>query len=88
MSKFEKDLAKLKQNPKNVHFEELEKILLRFGFTKRQRGSSHAVFTKGKNVLTVPIKRPFLKSVYVRQALAVIEDMIDLDEQEGNKGVK
>ena len=46
------------------------------------------MFTKGKNVLTVPIKRPFLKSVYVRQALAVIEDMIDLDEQEGNKGVK
>jgi predicted RNA binding protein YcfA (HicA-like mRNA interferase family) len=80
MSKFEKDLAKLKQNPKNVHFEELEKILLRFGFTKRQRGSSHVVFTKGKNILTVPIKRPFLKAVYVKQALEVIEEIIDLDE--------
>ena len=80
MSKYEKDIAKLKQNPKNVHFEELEKILLRFGFTKRQSGSSHVVFTKGKNVLTVPIKRPFLKSVYIKQALAVIEEIIDLDE--------
>jgi predicted RNA binding protein YcfA (HicA-like mRNA interferase family) len=80
MSKFEKDLAKLKHNPKNVHFEELEKILLRFGFTKRQRGSSHVVFTKGKNILTVPIKRPFLKAVYVKQALEVIEEIIDLDE--------
>ena len=80
MSKFEKDIAKLKQNPKNVHYEELEKILLRFGFTKRQKGSSHVVFTKGKNVLTVPIKRPFLKSIYVQQALEVIEDIIDLNE--------
>ena len=80
MSKFEKDLAKLKQNPKNVHYKELEKILLRFGFTKRQKGSSHVVFTKGKNVLTVPIKRPFLKFIYVQQALEVIEDIINLDE--------
>lgn len=80
MTKFEKDIAKLKQNPKNVHYEELEKILLRFGFTKRQKGSSHVVFTKGKNVLTVPIKRPFLKTIYVKQALEVIEDIFDLDE--------
>jgi len=58
----------------------LEKILLRFGFTKRQRGSSHVVFTKGKNILIVPIKRPFLKAVYVKQALEVIEEIIDLDE--------
>jgi hypothetical protein len=39
MSKKEKALAKLRQNPKHVRFEEIEKILLRLGFKKRQDGT-------------------------------------------------
>jgi len=79
MSKFEKELARLKQNPKNVRYEELEKILLRIGFSKRQRGTSHVVFRKEAVILTVPIKKPFLKSIYVKKTLDVIEKMIDLE---------
>lgn len=88
MSKFEKDLAKLKQNPKNVRYEELEKILLRIGFTNRQKGTSHVVFTKGKNIITIPTNRPFLKSVYIKQALEVIEEIIDLDELGNLRGTR
>lgn len=36
MSKREKAIAKLRQNPKNVRFEEIETILNRLGFVKRQ----------------------------------------------------
>jgi hypothetical protein len=35
MTKKEKALARIRQNPKHVRFEELETILLRLGFKKR-----------------------------------------------------
>ena len=82
MSKFEKELLKLRQNPKNIRFEDLEKILLRLGFSKRQKGTSHVVFRKETQILTVPIKRPFLNVVYIKMALEVIEKFIDFDEIE------
>jgi len=68
MSKFEKELARLRQNPKNVRYEELEKILLKIGFSKRQSGTSPVVFRKDDIILTVPVKKPFLKSIYVKKA--------------------
>lgn len=81
MSKREKAIAKLRQNPKNVRFEEIESILIGIGFTKRQEGTSHAVFTCGKHRLTVPHRKPFVLPVYIKQVLAEI-DKIDLEEAE------
>ncbi len=81
MSKFEKELARLRQNPKNVRYEELEKILLKIGFSKRQSGTSHVVFRKDDIILTVPVKKPFLKLIYVKKALEVIERIMEFDDR-------
>ncbi|WP_366924314.1 hypothetical protein MFMK1_001300 [Metallumcola ferriviriculae] len=45
MTKLEKLLQKVKNNPKQVRFQELDKILIRSGFTRRQPGigSSHYI---------------------------------------------
>jgi len=86
MSKFEKDLAKLKQNPKNVRYEELEKILLRLGFTNRQNGTSHVVFKKDKFILPIPKNKPFIKPVYIKEAIKFIEIILDEDEIENFRG--
>jgi len=88
MSKFEKDLAKLKQNPKNVRYADLEKILLRLGFKNRQKGTSHVVFTYEENILTIPINRPFLKVVYVKKALETIEKIMDSEKFDNFRGEK
>ena len=54
VSKFEKLLERIKNNPKTVRFEEFEKIMLRYGFKESQsgKGSSHGRFIKisDKNV--------------------------------------
>ncbi len=84
MSKREKAIAKLRQNSKNVRFEEIESILIGIGFTKRQDGTSHAVFTYGRHRLTIPHRKPFVLSVYVKQVLAEI-DKIDLEEAESDQ---
>lgn len=49
----EKDLYRIKQNPKGVRFDQLEKIILRKGFKRVNISGSHYVYKKGSKILTV-----------------------------------
>ncbi len=83
MSKKDKLLAKIRKNPKSVRFEDLDAILARLGFQKRQKGS-HATYTRqGLPPLTIPHphRQPFVVPVYVKQFLAVIDELEDDDEE-------
>lgn len=75
MSKLEKLLDGIKNNPKSVRFDELDRILMSEGFTRRQpgSGSSHYIYSKGNTRLTVPYKKPYILEVYVKLVISVIE---------------
>ena len=75
MSKLEKLLLRIKNNPKTVRFDELDKILISEGFTKRQPGggSTHYTYSKGIIRLTVPYKKPYILETYVKLAISIIE---------------
>jgi hypothetical protein len=75
LGKLEKLLQKIKNNPKQVRFEELDRILTNAGFLKRQprKGSSHYTYTKGRTMVTVPYKQPHIKSAYVILVIKVLE---------------
>jgi len=76
MSKKKKLLDKMRRNPRNIRFEELENLLLAYGFEKRAGKGSHAIYKiRGKRPLTIPRKRPFLKPIYVKLALQMIEQL-------------
>lgn len=79
MSQLKKLLAKIKNNPKQVRFEELDKILIRAGFQRRQPGggSSHYVYTKGRAMIVVPYRQPHIKAVYVERAIRILEGEMD-----------
>jgi predicted RNA binding protein YcfA (HicA-like mRNA interferase family) len=79
MGRKEKLLAKMRQNPKNVRPEELERLLLRLGFEKRQGSGSHVIYKLDEFRLTVPYRKPFLKPIYIRLALEIIDEL-GLDE--------
>ncbi len=74
MTKREKRVKKLFQNPRTVSFKELDKVLRDFGFDMRQpgSGSSHYVYTKGSIQISVPFRRPFVKEVYVKRVIELI----------------
>ncbi len=74
MSKKEKRLRRLFQNPKTVSFKELDTVLKSFRFEVRQpkSGSSHHIYTKGDIQISVPFKRPYVKEVYVKRVLELI----------------
>jgi predicted RNA binding protein YcfA (HicA-like mRNA interferase family) len=76
MSKKDKALDRIRNNPKNVRFEDLQAILEDFGFSVRHRTGSHAVFFHGKHVVVVPFRKPFVKVAYVRLALTAIDDIL------------
>ena len=81
MSKKEKALAKLRQNPRHVRFEELESILLGLGFKKRQDGTSHAMFILGSHIVNIPKRKPFVKPKYVEFALEALDAIKELEEE-------
>lgn len=74
MTKRQKRIKKLFQNPKTVPFKELDRVLKDSGFTLRQpgSGSSHYVYTKGNIQISVPFRRPFVKEVYVKRVLELL----------------
>ena len=74
MTKREKRVRKLFQNPKTVPFKELDKVLKDTGFSLRQpgSGSSNYIYTKGNMQISVPFRRPFVKEIYVKRVLELI----------------
>lgn len=84
MTKAEKAIEKLRQNPSHVRYSELSTILSRLGFQKRQDSTSHVRFTHGRHILVIPKRKPFLKPIYVKQVLKIL----DLILEEDNKSEK
>lgn len=74
MSRKDKVLQKMANNPKNISFEELKIILENSGYKGENSGGSHWVFRKdGEVSLTIPYKRP-VKIIYVKRVLKALEE--------------
>ena len=74
MSKTDKLLKDLENNPYNVRFETLKNLLENAGYRAINNGSSHWQFRKeNKETLTIPYKRP-VKAVYIKQVLKALKD--------------
>ncbi len=83
MTKLDKLYIKIVNNPKDISFEELDKVLKRYGFICRQPsgGSSHYTYIHKHlpDILTIPRNKP-IKAVYVKKALLAIEKLERTDE--------
>ena len=73
MSKKSKLLEAMKNNPKNIDFNDIKRLLLDNGYECTNNGSSHYVFRKdGYSHITIPFARP-IKAIYVKQVLEILE---------------
>jgi predicted RNA binding protein YcfA (HicA-like mRNA interferase family) len=75
MSKQEKRLQRIRQNPKNVRFDDMDALLLSLGFEKRQRGSHATYVLRGQGRITIPFRKPFVLPVYVKEVLKLLDEM-------------
>lgn len=72
MSQKEKLIKSMKNNPKDVSFEDLHKYLMMHGAECRDAKGSHVYYTLNGKPLSVPRKHP-VKAIYVKQAFEMVE---------------
>ena len=71
-------------NTQKVRFAEIDRLLTEFGFERKQpgKGSSHYVYRKkGCNPLTVPKNRPYVKEIYIRQVIKLLDLEVFYEEE-------
>ena len=74
MSKFDKILEKMRQNPRDWRIEDLKVIADRCNIEYRQPGSSHVTFRfPNKQKLTVPAHKP-IKPIYIKQFISLLDE--------------
>jgi predicted RNA binding protein YcfA (HicA-like mRNA interferase family) len=77
MGKSDKIFKKMQDNPKNVDFKQLRKVLESSGYECINTGGSHFVFRKDRfPSITIPFKRP-IKIIYVKKVLKILENEND-----------
>ena len=84
MSKWEKLINRLYDLDPSLRYEELEKILISYGFEKHETkgGSSHITFRKqGMNPITIPRHSPLKK-----QYILLVKNAIEYVQYEKNGG--
>jgi len=78
MSKREKRLQKIRQNPTNVSMDELEKVLNDYGIERDHATGSHYIFRytlEGQHLrLSIPYRKP-IKAIYVKESIVVIDQI-------------
>lgn len=79
MSRRQKRLERIRQNPNNVSLADLQTVLEDYDFEYRRTSGSHYTFTYElggeTRLFTVPFRRP-VKPVYVKQALRIIDQIV------------
>jgi len=75
MSKSDKLLIKMRNNPQNWQIEDIKVIAKKFDIEYRQPGTSHVTFRaiNGKKI-TIPAHKP-IKPVYIKLFIALIDEL-------------
>jgi predicted RNA binding protein YcfA (HicA-like mRNA interferase family) len=84
MTKRQKRLQKIRQNPNNVSFDDLRQVLEDNGFELDHATGSHHFFRLQIGDLVLRVNIPFarpVKSRYVKQALKIIKQVQDAQSE-------
>ena len=73
MGNIQKLVLKFKENPEKVRYMELEKILLYFGFSKRQAKGSHVKFKKEWINIVVAVHNNDCKPSHKKSVLKTLQ---------------
>ena len=86
MGKYDKLLIKILRgtSDQNIDFEELRKLLLKFGFEERIKGSHHILTKDGiEDILNIQPKSGKAKAYQVKQIRnLIVKHRLNLDEDE------
>jgi predicted RNA binding protein YcfA (HicA-like mRNA interferase family) len=65
---------RIAQHPNSVSLSELQQFLQDYGWVLDRTSSSHFIFERGSQTLTVPFRRPHVLPIYVKRVLKLIAE--------------
>jgi len=76
MSKRDKLLQEMHNNPRDIRFETIQKVLTNHGFSETSPGSGSSHYTYHKDIyrITVPKSNP-VNQIYIKQILRILEKL-------------
>ncbi len=77
MSKADKRLQRIRSNPKTVSMDDLDALLLDYGFDCRK--GNHSIYSRGRHRISVPPNRPHVKEIYVKHVLLILAEIDEED---------
>jgi len=72
--------ARLAQLPNSVSLREARAVLEAYGWNLDHVRGSHHYFRRGRVLLSIPLRRPHILPVYVRQILKATQEDADGDD--------
>ncbi len=82
MSKREKLRDRLKNNPKNATFSDIQTLLEQEGFVLDRITGSHHIFTKNGVTFVIPVHHNKVKTIYVKRVIELIEPTDNQTDEE------
>jgi len=78
LSKHDKELLAIRNNPKNVRFDVIQRILQNHGFkeTAPGSGSSHYTYHRGIYRVTVVKNKP-VNQIYVKRVIEILDKLTE-----------
>jgi predicted RNA binding protein YcfA (HicA-like mRNA interferase family) len=81
MTKKDKLIKRILNNPANVRFQEIQKLLEQYGFRLERVTGDHYIFRKpGFRPISVPYTQP-VRSYVVREVIKIVSEIIDLEDE-------
>ena len=77
MTRREKLLNRMRSNPKGIHPEEIDSLLVYCGFEKRRSGKNHCVYRLGEEVLVVNFHRDYVHFKSVKEILVLLDELFE-----------
>lgn len=75
MTKKDKLFEKIKNNPRNVRFSDLRRLLKEENFFLERITGSHHIFRRNEYIFVIPVHNDQVKTVYVKKVVELIEDL-------------
>ena len=76
---------RLAQRPNAVRFSELQQLLEAYGWRLERVRGSHHLFVRGGERLVIPLRRPHVLPIYVRQVLSRTQEQDDEETHDGDE---
>ena len=77
MSKRDKLLRRMRENPRGIRPSEVDSLLLHYGFEKRRSGRNHCVYSRGPYVITVNFHREYVHSKAIKEILSILDELLE-----------